>query len=126
MQALYQIDMNGDDSDEAIDLFFTHFKGRDDLKPFFMRLVKGVREYREEIDSLIERFSSNWKLNRMSRVDLNIMRIATYELLYCDDIPYRVSINEAVDMGKKFGSKDSGAFVNGILDSIRIFLKKRD
>ena len=77
-----------------------------------------------EIDALIERFSKNWKIRRMSCVDRNVMRIAVYELLYCQDIPPKVSINEAVDIGKKFGTEESGAFINGILDSIREALEK--
>jgi len=69
---------------------------------------------------LIERFSRNWRLSRMSCVDRNIMRIAVYEMLFCSDIPAKVSINEAIDIGKKYGTEESGAFINGILDSVRI------
>jgi N utilization substance protein B len=79
-----------------------------------------------EIDAIIERFSANWKLSRMSCVDRNVMRIAVYELLCCHDIPSKVSINEAIDVGKKFGTDESGAFINGILDSIRIALEKKE
>jgi len=75
---------------------------------------------------MIERVSSNWKLSRMSCVDRNILRVAVYELLYCQDIPSKVSINEAIDVGKKFGTDDSGAFINGILDSIRLTLENED
>ena len=82
-------------------------------------ILDGVRETKSELDSIIEKFSSNWKITRMSCVDRNIMRIAVYELLYCNDIPAKVSINEAIDVGKKFGTDESGAFINGILDSIR-------
>jgi N utilization substance protein B len=89
-----------------------------------MALVNGVLENRPEIDNLIERYSKNWKLNRMSGVDRNVMRIAVYELLCCEDIPPKVSINEAVDVGKKFGTEESGAFINGIMDSIRDALDK--
>jgi N utilization substance protein B len=89
-----------------------------------LRLIEGVTEHRNEIDSLIRQFSENWKMSRMSRVDRNVMRIAVYELLYCHDIPPKVSINEAIDIGKKYGTEDSGAFVNGILDSIHLFLEK--
>jgi N utilization substance protein B len=70
------------------------------------------------INDVIERFSSNWKLNRMAFVDRNILRIAVYEILFCEDIPPRVAINEAIDIGKKYGTDGSGAFINGILDSI--------
>jgi N utilization substance protein B len=75
---------------------------------------------------IIERFSSNWKISRMSCADRNIMRCAVYEILFCDDIPLKVSINEAIDIGKKFGTEDSGAFINGILDSVHIAFEKRE
>jgi len=126
MQALFQIEMNPDDSAENLEMFCEHFSVGKSVKPFFLRLVEGVKSFKDEIDPLIERFSDNWKMGRMSRVDRNVMRIAVYELLYCDDIPEKVSINEAIDIGKKFGTDDSGAFINGILDSIRISLKKDD
>jgi N utilization substance protein B len=87
-------------------------------------LVSGVLGAKDQIDALVERFSQNWKIDRMSSVDRNVMRIAVYEMLYCDDIPPKVSINEAVDIGKKFGTQDSGAFINGIMDSIRGELEK--
>lgn len=124
MQALFQIEMNQDHSSEALELFCKHFGVAKNVKPFFLRLVEGVKKFQHEIDPLVERFSKNWKIGRMSRADLNIMRVAVYELLYCDDIPSKVSINEAIDIGKKFGTEDSGAFINGILDSIRISLEK--
>jgi N utilization substance protein B len=126
MQALFQIEMNQDHSIQALELFCKHFRVSKNVKPFFLRLVKGVNEFQHEIDSLIERFSENWKLSRMSRVDRNVIRIAVYELLYCHDIPQKVSINEAIDIGKRFGTEDSGAFINGILDGVRISLEKDD
>jgi N utilization substance protein B len=94
------------------------------IRPFFLKLVNGVLETRDELDTLIERFSKNWDIHRMSSVDRNVMRIAAFELIYCDDIPPKVSINEAVDIGKKFGTEESGAFINGIMDSIREELGK--
>jgi N utilization substance protein B len=84
-----------------------------------LRLVRGVLRSQTELDPLIERFSENWSLGRMSGVDRNVMRIAVYEMVCCRDIPAKVSINEAVDIGKKFGTEESGAFINGIVDSIR-------
>ena len=124
MQALFQIEMTQDHSREAVELFCKHFRVPKNAKSFFLRLVEGVTEFQHEIDSLITSFSENWKINRMSRADRNIMRIAVYELLFCDDIPPKVSINEAIDIGKKYGTEESGAFINGILDSIRISLEK--
>jgi len=126
MQALYQMEMNQDHSKEAVELFCKHFGVTENVKPFFLRLVEGVKKVQHEIDPLIKSFSENWKISRMSRADRNIMRIAVYELLYCDDIPSKVSINEAIDIGKKFGTEDSGPFINGILDSIRISLEKEN
>ncbi|MBW2737257.1 MAG: transcription antitermination factor NusB [Deltaproteobacteria bacterium] len=124
MQALFYMDMSQNDSKEAIKLFCENFVTSERNLPFFLELINGVIKAMPEIDSAIERFSSNWKISRMSIVDRNIMRLAVYELLFCGDIPSKVSINEAIDIGKKFGTKESGAFINGILDSIRIALEE--
>jgi N utilization substance protein B len=126
MQALFQIEMIQDDSEEALELFCRHFRVSKSVRPFFLRLVEGVKECQPEIDALIERFSQNWKIGRMSRVDRNVLRVAVYELLHCHDIPPKVSINEAIDIAKRFGTEDSGAFINGILDSVRISLEKEN
>ena len=72
-----------------------------------------------EIDRLIEQYSENWRLDRMNIVDRNILRMATFELLYCEEIPPKVTLNEAIDLGKRYGSEDSGSFINGILDRIQ-------
>ena len=126
MQALFYMDMSQNDSNELLERFCVNFNPSKKARPFFLKLVNGVVHAKSEIDSIIERFSNNWKISRMSCVDRNIMRIAVYELLYCQDIPPKVSINEAIDMGKKFGTEESGAFINGILDSIRMALKKKE
>lgn len=125
MQALFYMDMGQNDSKEAVKLFCENFVTSKRNLPFFLELVNGVIEAMPEIDSAIERFSSNWKISRMSIVDRNIMRLAVYEMLFRKDIPSKVSINEAIDIGKKFGTKESGAFINGILDSIRIALEEK-
>ena len=119
MQALFYMDRQDNASVQMLESFCDNFRPPKKARPFFLRLVNGVIETRGDIDSLIERFSKNWKIYRMSCVDRNVMRIAVYELLYCEDIPPKVSINEAVDVGKKFGTEESGAFINGIMDSIR-------
>lgn len=126
MQALFYMDMSQNDSNEMLERFCNNFTPSKKALPFFLMLVKGVVQAGPEIDAIIERFSSNWKLSRMSCVDRNVMRIAVYELLCCHDIPSKVSINEAIDVGKKFGTDESGAFINGILDSIRIALEKKE
>lgn len=119
MQALFYIDMRDNASLQMLESFCDNFSPPKKARPFLLSLVNGVLETRGEIDTLIERFSKNWEIHRMSCVDRNVMRIAVYELLYCEDIPPKVSINEAVDVGKKFGTEESGAFINGIMDSIR-------
>lgn len=119
MQALYYMDIRKTVCQEALSLYCTSFEPSAQVRPFFMELAQGVMAHQTDIDGIIERFSSNWKLNRMACVDRNILRVAVYELFYCTDIPAKVSINEAIDIGKKFGTDDSGAFINGILDSIR-------
>ena len=126
MQALFYVDMRQNKSGEILDLYLQSFTPSKKVLPFFLELVNGVIREKDQIDSMIERFSSNWKMSRMSCVDRNIMRIAVYEMLYCSDIPLKVSINEAIDVGKKFGTEESGAFINGILDSVRLVLEEEE
>lgn len=89
------------------------------MRHFAEPLIRGALEHREEADSLIRKFCKNWDLPRIAAVDRNILRLAIYEMLHRDDIPPVVSINEAVDIAKRFSTQDSGKFVNGILDSVR-------
>ncbi|MBW1836248.1 MAG: transcription antitermination factor NusB [Deltaproteobacteria bacterium] len=126
MQALFYVDMRQNKSKEILDLYLQSFTPSKKVLPFFLELVNGVIGERDRIDTMIKRFSSNWKMSRMSCVDRNIMRIAVYEMLYCGDIPLKVSINEAIDVGKKFGTEESGAFINGILDSVRLVLEEEE
>ena len=88
------------------------------VREFAEGLVQGVQEKRDVIDAAIKARSKNWSLARMPRVDLNVMRLATFELMFRSDIPKKVSINEAIEVARKFGDKESPAFVNGILDEI--------
>ena len=124
IQVLYQVDMAQSDLAEALRLFCEHFKAPESIRDFAFELARGAHEHQEEVDSLIKGFSENWRLERMPTVDRNILRLAIYELLYRPDIPAKVSINEAVDLGKKYGSEDSGSFINGILDRIRLHLEE--
>ncbi len=126
MQALFDMDMSQDISLERFALFCQNFSPPKKAEAFFTLLVKGVVDKKIDIDTLIDDHSSNWKIGRISCVDRNIMRVAIYEILFCPDIPIRVSINEAIDIGKKFGTDESGAFINGILDSIHTALSKKE
>ena len=118
LQALYQIEITGDASNAAVELFLNHFEGNARAKEFARRLVSGVVSQRGEIDQLVDRASENWKLTRLAKVDLVILRMATYELVFCSDIPLNVSLDEAIEIGKRFGSDDSAKFINGVLDQI--------
>ncbi len=118
LQVLYQIDVTHREVDKALKLFWDNFVSDEEARDFCERLVRGVVEHRDEINRLIESQAEHWKMSRMTRIDRNILRLAVYEFLYCEDIPPKVTMNEAVDIGKKFGTEESGAFINGILDGI--------
>lgn len=89
------------------------------IREFADPLIRGTLEHLDELDAQIRKYAKNWKLERMAVVDRNVLRLAIYEMLYRDDIPPVVSINEAVDVAKKFSTEDSGKFVNGILDKVK-------
>lgn len=118
LQALYQVEVTADKSPKALELFLSHFEGGSDAKEFARRLIAGVIEHRADIDRIIEASAENWKLERMAKVDLVILRMATYELLFCPDIPMNVSFDEAIEIGKRYGSADSSTFINGVLDKV--------
>jgi N utilization substance protein B len=99
-------------------------EGQAELRDFTQQLVTGVARNMREIDRLIESHSIHWKISRMALVDRNILRMAVFELLYCPEIPSSVTINEAIEIAKRFGTEESGAFINGILDHIAKELKK--
>lgn len=93
-------------------------RGSGEVQDFAARIVRGVSDNREGIDEVLGRCSTNWKVARMAMVDRNILRMATYELHHMTDIPPKVTLNEAVEIAKRYGSADSGAFINGVLDRI--------
>lgn len=118
LQVLYQIDITEDSAENLLSAFWVNKNIESEVKDFARALVNGVVENMKRIDETITKYASNWKLTRMAVIDRNVLRLATYELLYCEDIPPKVSINEAIDLAKKYGDMDSGKFVNGILDRI--------
>jgi transcription antitermination protein NusB len=129
LQALYQLEMaEGSSSDEALASAWSasseEGKPDPDAVKFAQELVEGVRANQSEIDQLIEKHSHNWRLDRMSRIDRNVLRLGVFELKYRPDIPKKVSINEAVELGKNFGTEESSAFVNGLLDRVAMALGK--
>lgn len=118
IQVLYQIEMQAAEPKAVFDLFWRSEEVQEDIRSFSTGLVDGVYRNRSEIDQLIEKHSHHWRLPRMAVVDRNILRLGVYELLYLHDIPTSVILNEAVELAKKFGTEDSGAFINGILDRV--------
>lgn len=125
---LYQVDVTGTGAGDALHAFWEALLDDDGTlsedgaeaqeTAFATRLVQGVGQNRERIDALIEEASLNWRVNRMPTVDRNILRQACFELLEHREIPVSVTINEAVELAKRFGGADSRAFINGILDRI--------
>ena len=93
-------------------------QARPEVRHFAEFLVCGVAEKLEEIDQKLSSYSTNWALDRMARVDLAILRLATFELLYAPDVPHNVVLNEAIELGKRFGTEESPSFINGVLDHI--------
>ncbi|MCX7816319.1 MAG: transcription antitermination factor NusB [Syntrophales bacterium] len=130
LQILYSLDIYNRDVEEAFELYFQIYgipediSDGKDIRDFSLRLVQGVWEHRDEIDSIIGNYSEHWTISRMAVVDRCILRMAVYELLYCNDIPPKVTINEAIDLGKLYGTENSGAFINGILDAIYSKMEK--
>lgn len=125
LQILYSLEYNRiDDSalNDWVDAYWSVFSDTSqdtpDVKEYMTRLVQGVRSHFDELDTLIQSASTNWKLERMAMVDRNILRLAAFELVQLSDIPPKVSLNEAIEIGKRFGTEDSGSFINGILDKI--------
>ncbi len=146
LQVLYELDVVKTDVQEAVSLFWKHFTAPEEaFEPFWdyfdnpedarkqkirncamsseaqsfsILLIEGAWRNRHEIDRVISDCSEHWSISRMSKVDRSILRMAVYELLYCNDIPPKVTLNEAIDLGKTYGSENSGSFINGILDAL--------
>lgn len=118
LMALYQTEMTKVPIEESLQIFWEEHPTEEEIKTFATTLAKGVVANQKRIDEVIAQSADNWELSRMAAVDRNILRLATYELLYLKEIPPKVSLNEAVDLAKKFGDVESGRFVNGILDRI--------
>ncbi|MCX6966809.1 MAG: transcription antitermination factor NusB [Verrucomicrobia bacterium] len=119
VQFLYQRDLNTGASAETIEAFWDLRPANKKVRAFGMDIAEGVLAHQADIDARIRQAASNYDLHRIAAVDRNILRIAIYEMLFCPDVPPVVSINEAIEIAKRFGSDDSGRFVNGVLDRIR-------
>lgn len=125
LQILFQRDMNPDaDVDNEFQFLNSRLNGKAVIVHFAESLLNGVRNHREEIDKALQETAENWKLSRMAVTDRNILRLATYEILFCSDTPGRVAINEAIELAKRYGTNNSFQFVNGILDRLHNSIDK--
>ena len=120
LQVLFQRDLTKEPlvTAEIVERWATEFVVPEASKSFAQGLVDGTIAHQEEIDKMIASYAQDWTLSRMANVDRNVMRLATYEILFCPDIPGRVSLNEAIELAKRFGGEESAKFVNGILDRV--------
>jgi N utilization substance protein B len=118
LQALYQEELADQAGLLDFEEFCAHFQVSKKAIPYARQLLQGVHEKKETINQLISRYAENWRLERMSIIDRNILRLAVFELHYQEDVPTSVAINEAVEIAKRFSTDDSGPFINGILDSM--------
>jgi transcription antitermination factor NusB len=119
LQLLYQLDLRGDETLGFADEFLKNEEKDRETRAFALKLIRGVHEHLEELNREIQSVAQNWDLSRMAVVDRNVLRLAAYELLHCRDIPPKVAINEAIELGKRYSTQNSGAFINGILDKIK-------
>ena len=119
LQILFQLDIRNEKPSAAIlKHFWNEYDVDEEVRGFAEEIVKGTYKHLTKINDLIHQCAKNWSLERMAVVDRNVIRMAIYEILYRMDIPTSVTINEAIEIAKKFGTEESGAFVNGILDKV--------
>ncbi|MBE9913000.1 transcription antitermination factor NusB [Paenibacillus donghaensis] len=128
VQSLYQMEMNEVGSAEAVEMLLNEAAEENDtervitneikLKEYVLDLVNGIWSHKQAIDGLLENYLKGWQISRLSRVDRQVLRLAAYELLYSDDVPAKVAVNEAIELSKHFGTEESGKFVNGVLGNM--------
>ncbi|HHU68760.1 MAG TPA: transcription antitermination factor NusB [Thermoanaerobacterales bacterium] len=129
LKILFAIDVGGGDAEEVLNDFFSRINVNINLVKdrniiYIKEIVEGTIENLEKIDSIIDEYSIDWKLDRLANVDKNILRFSIFEIIFREDIPYEVTINEAVEITKKYSSKESGKFVNGILGKVLTDIEK--
>ena len=127
LQMLFQLEASGVSADQAIHLFWRTYEDADpEGKAYADAVVRGVAEKLETIDKAITSASKNWRLERMSRVDRNLLRLGSWELMFRADVPRAVILDEAVELAKSFGTDESSSFVNGVLDRIASDVGRKD
>jgi N utilization substance protein B len=118
LKILFQMDLAGTPAEDAIAAYWDSFDLEAEGDAYAGVLVRGIAERLADVDDAIRKASTRWRIDRMALVDRNVLRIGAYELLYLADVPTRVILDEAIELGKRFGSEESGAFVNGVLDRL--------
>jgi N utilization substance protein B len=118
LKMLYAWEVNRLPPALVVEQFWKYYEPEQEGREFADRLFIGTAEHLEELDRLIQQASIHWKLNRMAAVDRNLLRLAAYELFYLDDVPKRVTLNEAIEIARRYGTDDSWAFINGVLDNL--------
>ena len=126
LQFLYQIDVLGPDKLSDLTDFLREEGGDPETAGYARVLIEGTVDSTKELDTEIQLVAQNWQIERMAVIDRNVLRLAAFELLHCDEIPPKVAINEGIELGKRFSTQNSGAFINGILDKIKNRLPAKD
>lgn len=126
LKIIYQKEMTGYETEDCIKSYWEDLGEKEEIKDFCNFLVRGVFNMLPAIDEKIRNTASNWKIERMHKVDLSILRMAVFEMFYTSDTPYKVIINEAIELAKKYGTENSSAFVNGILNKLAQEVKIKD
>jgi N utilization substance protein B len=129
LQLLFQFDLRGEryeqEAGETVEqMLVRECQGDAEVLGFAKRLVEGTLQQRNTIDERIRSVTRNWDLKRMAGIDRNVLRMSMYELMHCTDVPPKVAINEAIELGKKYSTANSGGFINGILDRVRIDIEQ--
>jgi N utilization substance protein B len=125
LQVLYMLDMSGSEPRQALGLFWQNFEPQATMRDFTTELVEGTWRERERLDTLIADAAENWRLGRLPRVDLNLLRLGAYELLAYPELPPGVTINEAIEIARRYCSDEAPTFINGILDHIATVIGKK-
>jgi transcription antitermination protein NusB len=115
---LYQVETNGEDPEGALTKYCSLFPYQEDIVDYARYLLAGIVSHKANIDEFIRKAAENWRIDRIAYVDKNVLRIGIFEMLFSEDVPPKVAIDEAIEMGKKYGSEESHEFINGVLDRI--------
>ena len=118
LQMLFAMEASGASADVAIGNFWKSFEADPEGKPYADEVVRGVEAHRDEIDAALAAASENWRVERMARLDRNLLRLGAFELMKRPDVPSAVVLDEAVELAKQFGTEESSSFVNGVLNRI--------